>query len=670
MIKNTDKNTLIMLRTFVKSKWRNLFAFIIIALTCITLQKLFIPRFDIIVGNLIAGTNTNYIRKGSILSQPFISNKSGLSTIQVLFIKQDDSYPDDATVNWELLSTSDNDSLLVQGEIPVSSIQNGALYTISFNPIKNSYLKHYVLKFTSSLETDGIAIASSTIPQSDFYAYQTNNETQPGTIVFYTGYTAPDFNFLIIIRGLIFAIPLWIIFLFRERLLIFLEEKPLHFTVTTVIVLIGLFMIIFEPPLHMFDEPLHFSRVWEVSTGKLIPSATNGVISTRLPEYIQQTYNRIYRSINGTTQNPVQIFQMLVEPAGDETKLSDTNGLIATYSFLAYLVPALFVRVGIWLGISALGLTYLARVANLIQFASLTYWALKQANVGRQTIAAMALLGLVVTQGAAINVDSLMMGGSFLFLATVFNLIWPKDESSIITRKEILPLVFGAFCILISKHIYIPILSLVILIPVSKFGTLKNKWKWIFVSLLVAGVFAILLQIIVTPGKDPRIDTSSINPTEQLKFIIHSPIGWLKIFSLAMINNSFDYYHQFNLLNGTHTPIGIIAILQFAGVLWFSWSENNILQEKITKWHRIYFLLLIIITCMFVALPLYLYWTPVGASGIVGIQGRYFVPVMILALIVFRPKLTYNGKYIRAKLLITMTLLLLVQMWMIYQFFY
>jgi uncharacterized membrane protein len=449
-----------------------------------------------------------------------------------------------------------------------------------------------------------------------------------------------------------------------------LEEKPLHFTVTTVIVLIGLFMVIFQPPLHMFDEPEHFRRVWEVSTGKLIPSTNNGVRSTRLPEYIQNTYNRIYRSISGTTQNPVQIFQMLVEPAGDETKLSDNNGLIATYSFLAYLVPALFVRVGIWLGISALGLTYLARVANLIQFASLTYWALKQANIGKQAIAAMALLGLIVTQGVAINVDSLLVGGSFLFLASAFNLIWPKDESSIITRKEILPLVIGAICILISKHIYIPILSLIILIPVSKFGTLKNKWKWIFVSLLAAGVFSILLQIIITPGNDPRIDTSSINPTEQLKFIIHSPIAWLRAFSLTMINNSFDYYNQFNLLNGTHTSIGVFGIIQFAGVLLFSWSENEILQVKITSWHRIYSFFIIIITSMFVTLPLYLYWTPIGASGINGLQGRYFLPVMILALIVFRPKLTYNGKYIRAKLLITMTLLLLVQMWMIYQLFY
>jgi uncharacterized membrane protein len=199
---------------------------------------------------------------------------------------------------------------------------------------------------------------------------------------------------------------------------------------------------------------------------------------------------------------------------------------------------------------------------------------------------------------------------------------------------------------------------------------MKNKWKWIFVSLLAAGVFAILLQIIITPGNDPRIDTSSINPTEQLKFIIHSPVGWLKVFSLAMIYNGFDYYNQFNLLNGTHTSIGVFGIVQFAGVLLFSWSENNILQEKITRWHRLYSLFIIIITCMFVTLPLYLYWSPVGAPGIAGLQGRYFLPVMILSLIVFRPNLIYIGKYIRVKLLLTMTLLLVVQMWMIYQFFY
>jgi uncharacterized membrane protein len=651
-----------------KNKWLNSFALIIIALTCIAFQKIFIPKFDLVAGNLISGNSTNYIREGNVLSQPFISNKNGMSTIQVFFIKQDSLYPDDAVIDWKVLSIMDN-TPVAQGEILVNSIRDKTFYVINFIPIKNSYLKPYVLKLSSSMEIDGIAIASSSIFQSDSLAYQINNKVQQGTIVFYTGYASPDFNLLIIFRGLIFAIPLWIVFLFREEMLVSLEKRPLHYTVTTVVVLVGLFMVIFQPPLHMFDEPEHFRRVWEVSTGKLIPSSTDGIFSTRLPVYIQQTYNRIYRSVGDTTQNPVQIYQMLLEPAGDETLLS-SNGLISTYSFFAYLVPAFFVRLGIWLGISALGLTYLARVANLIQFAFLTYWSLKQASIGGQTIAAMALMSLVLTQGMAINIDSLMIGGTFLFMTSAFNLIWPKDESLIITGKEIAPIVFGAICILVSKHIYLPIISLIILIPSSKFGTLKNKWKWIFLSLLTVGVLSVFLQILVMPGNDPRIDTSSINPAEQLKFILNSPLSWLRVFSLTMINNGFDYYNQFNLLNGTNKSIGIFAIFQFTGVLFFSWSEKNVLQNKITIWHQIYSFFIIFITSMFIALPLYLYWTPVGASGVNGLQGRYFLPVIILALVVFRPKLTYNGKYIRAKLLIIMTSLLLIQMWMIYQYFY
>lgn len=657
-----------MLRMLGKPKWINFFIFILITVTCILFQKIFISKFDLIAGNLISGTNTIYLKKGVVISQPFIANKTGLSRIDVLFTKQDNLYPGDATIDWKLLSMSQDNSLVAQGKVPVASIQNGAFYSLTFAPVKNSFLNRYVLVLSSPLEMDGIAISSSTIPQSKFYAYQTNNKPESGTIVFYTGYAALNFNLLIFIRGILFALPIWITFLYRRSVLIYIEQKPLHVTATTVILFTGFLMIILQPPLHMFDEPEHFRRVWEVSTGKLVPSATDGQFTTALPEYIQYTYNRIYRSISGTTQNPVQILQMLLEPAGDEKQISN-NGLISTYSFLAYVMPAVFVRIGIWLGSSALGLIYLARIANLIQFSILTYLAIKHARIGKQTIATTALLGLVITQGSAINVDSLLMGGSFLFFASVFNLIYLEDISPI-TKKEIIPLVLGTLCILISKHIYIPIILLVLLIPYSKFGTLKNKWKWVIIYLLAAGLFSVFLQVLVTPGNDPRIDTSNINPIEQLKFILISPISWLRVFFSTMINNGYNYYQQFNLLNGTNQSIGIFGLIQLVATLFFSWSEKDQMQDKITSWHRIFSCFIIIITGMFIALPLYLYWTPIGAEVISGLQGRYFLPIILFALITFRPNFVYHGKYIKLKLLFIMTFLLIYQIWMICQFFY
>jgi len=345
--------------------------------------------------------------------------------------------------------------------------------------------------------------------------------------------------------------------------------------------------------------------------------------------------------------------------------------MASAYSFLAYLLPALFVRIGIWLGSSALGLMALARLANLVQFVFLTGWALKQAQVGKNAIAVMAMLGLVVTQGTSINVDSLMVGGSFLFLASVFNLAYSDQQNIPMRFKDVLPLLIGSLCILISKHIYIPILALVMIIPVARFGTTRKKVTWIGVYWLVAGLIALVLQTFVTPGKDPRIDYSHINLMEQLRYILSSPMNWLRVFANAIFTQSFIFYNQFNMLNGTETSLGVFGLVQSVAVLLFAWSGSDDVNQKMKTWHKWLILLVMIAASMFVMVSLYLFWTPVGDPNIVGLQGRYFIPIITLGLITFRPAFIDLKKVMRPlELILVMGFLLFVQMWIAVQLFY
>jgi uncharacterized membrane protein len=56
---------------------------------------------------------------------------------------------------------------------------------------------------------------------------------------------------------------------------------------------------------------------------------------------------------------------------------------------------------------------------------------------------------------------------------------------------------------------------------------------------------------------------------------------------------------------------------------------------SITASARIFALLLALLVCLGVSASQYIVWTPVGATHVEGIQGRYFLPVALILLLPF-----------------------------------
>lgn len=643
---------------------------VVITLGVVTIYLLIVPSTDWVAGNLFTDSSVPLLQR-TVLEQPFISNKDNLFAVRVKFIKGAKAYPDDAILYWKLLSPENAETLVAKGNIPLNALVSDKTYTIKFPPIEDSFFHRYIFQVRNRSGLDKISVISSANSQTRNLSYELNGKKSTGTLFFVTGYAAPKVNAELIIRCLLISIPIWLLFVFRKRWLPILDRIPLHWAVTGVLVLFGLCMLVLQPPVHMYDELEHFRRVWEVSTGKLSPTATDGVFSTRLPEYIQQTLDRIVLIYPGeSTQNPTQLLQMLLEIPGDEAIRTEKAVLTTTYSFFPYLVPAAFVRIGILLKSSALGLIYIARLAVLLQFSLLVFFALKWANIGKYTLAVIILLGLVVTQGVAINVDYMMLGGSFLFFATIFNLIWPQDPAAKITGREILLLLIGTFCILVSKHVYLPIVALVILIPTTKFASIRQKWMWILIYLFLIGILAVFFQYLTMPGRDPRIDApQDVSLVDQIDFLLQDPFNWPRVYFQTLLENGFSLYSQVMILNVAQN-LGLLGLFQFICVLWFAWSASEPQREKVPGSHLVVILLILVLSTMFVMLPLYLVWSQVGSPTVNGLQGRYFIPVIALALIAFRPRVVYTGTFKPASLVLTMSFLLLFQSWMVLRFFY
>lgn len=652
-----------------KDWWIDLLVFIAILLGCVIGNEIFIPKTNWIAGNDHEGASSPSIVLGSSIAQPFTALKNNLSSIKVIFLKQDTPYPENGTINWVLVEEKPSISIIAAGSITVGEIENGKEYFISFPAIRDSSFKNYKIIFMTSSLPEGISLSTSLHSQSTPLAYQINENNQDGTLKFFLGYLKPDYSLKTFLGELAIAFLLWLIYLFRTPICQFINSIPMFEVVLIIITVFGLLFLIIEPPLKMFDEPEHFRRIWEISQGNLSVSTIDGVVANRLPEYIQVTFDRISRSIVGTSQNPVQLLWMLFEPAGDANQLSKQVGLTSSYSFFAYLFPALFVKLGVSLGSSALGLIYLARLANLVLYLILVTWAIRVARIGKYTIAAMATTSLILTQGVAIGVDSLLFAGSFLFFSSVINVAYSNvDERP--NALEIAGIIVGAFCILASKHVYIPLLGLILLIPPKKFGSARNKIIISAIFFIAAAVFTIYLQSLITIGSDPRIDYSNINFTEQLNFVLNHPIAALGIFLNTLFKNAPDYIDQYQLLNSTYQNIGILGLVQIISVLFFSWVESRDFWGKTTIFDNAVVVLIVILSLIMILLPLYLTWTPIGAPIVQGVQGRYFAPIITLCLLYFKPPLRGREVLYTNSFLFVSAFILIGYLWITLSFFY
>lgn len=645
----------------------NTIVFILIFTTCIFLYCHLVPEYHWTTVNALRTSETPFITQKISIVQPFIVPWGHFSAVRVLLYNKGSSYAENSILDLTLYDAFG--TVITSIKIPATSIINGQFITLQFPEISASRLQHYYLQVSTVNLTEGITIASSSQAQSSDLAYFLNGKGKSGTLSFDMRFSKPGINGQVLFIILLVSGLLWFIFLACKSIIAFLNRTPLFVTVSSLVFIFGLAFLIVEPPLQMFDEPEHFRRVWEVSTGKLTSTTLNNVLVVYLPENIQKTFDRISRSFSGSNQNPIQLFEMLLEKPGDPGQLSLYPGQTTAYSFYAYLLPALFVKLTSPM-VSALGLTYVARLASLLEYTILTVWALKNARRGKYAIAVVAILPFVLSVGIAINVDVLLFGGSFLYLSSVVNIAYPLENTEFPSWSEILGVIVGAFCILISKHVYYPLLALVLLIPRSRFGGRSQKLLTVAIFWLVTLLFAASLQASMPPTSDLRIDMTNINSNLQIDFLLANPINVIKVILNTLILYGPDYANQFMELTLTDHKLEIFGLIQVVLVLGFAWMESGDFFKKIRLPDYLLFLAVILMTVVTIMAPLYLRWTPVGSPIVMGIQGRYFVPAFTLFLLFIKLPLKCHLKNGPSLFFAAMTILLLYFLGSTILFFY
>ncbi len=408
-----------------------------------------------------------------------------------------------------------------------------------------------------------------------------------------------------------------------------------------IFLIVGVLFTFLTPPFLSPDEGSHFKRTYMISKGHLYPTTKNEKLGDYFPKEMRD-YIADSDKFMGNRDDKYSYDKFVWDQV---RTMSYDPKVFLFYSTvkvppIAYFVPAsgmVFSKVIAKIlrleDVTYTYMLYFARLFSLFFSAFILYWAIKITPCLKKTMFTVALIPMATFLCSMLSYDNLVIPISLLAAAIILDLIF-NEKTEKITWKQITILSIIGIILLNVKVVYFLIFLLMFFVPKKKYGNGKTKdviktWA-IALGAILGGTLLLKLPyflINAKPKEDPLF-------YKQLAFILSHPIKYIQI----LVNNIIT--QRGSLLIGlvgalglidTYLPISMIGLFLLYLPI-FAFIENS--QEKIQISFKMKILLLVHIVFSIIGIFTYMYldWTTntkiVGGPDILGVQGRYFLPLV------------------------------------------
>lgn len=402
------------------------------------------------------------------------------------------------------------------------------------------------------------------------------------------------------------------------------------------------------PPLWGYDETTHFNRVYQISRGNILPDKNNGVYGGYVPANLKNLDD--YAVGDLVDDNTSILGRRDIDDMAAYNKLTSgkfSNVQVSayptsSYSPVAYIGPVAGLMVSRIFNTSIGTSITLARLASLAIYVLVVWAALKATrNLKlKWAIFIVALLPSSVSLAATINADSTIIALSLLLIALFFRLT--KNGNSEYHGWLTWAFIIPAILIPAIKPNYVLLSMGILALPDRLLGNTKNSGRIIKAATALGSVFVALLWTYATKPTaqapiSQRADGVNVVFTNQLTLLLHNPLHVIHMLVVSLVVNMNDYIQSlFGKINWNYVdvPMLIIIILALGFVLAAVYAQEGL--DKLSKGAGLFFVL----TCLCAVSifgVFYLTFTPATSPTIQGVQGRYFIPLMVpIAITMFR----------------------------------
>ena len=542
---------------------------------------------------------------------------------------------------------------------------------------------NYIIRIFTQYETqeDRLALWKSETTVDGFENITENGTEAEGTLAlqYITKYVTRGMWKYYIALAVIFTL-----FLVAMYLLIFVKKAKITTVFVAFSLVIGFVFSIYTPLKGSPDEYVHITTAYHKSNEILgIKDSYNYADGTLLMRGCDAGNYSEPAKYNAFEIQ--QIYEGVFSKAGDKTELIPVKARIHDTSFgPLFWAQAVGITLARLMGLGFVSMVIMGRLANLLLYTVLVWLAVKIMPIHKNTLAVLALTPVPLQLAGSFTYDTLVVALCFLFTAVVFSCTYAKEK---MTVKEVLLLAVLAAFIAPCKIVYITIIGLIFIIPLSKFKNFKTAVVSFAVVIGCAAVMwistnanLVFTMLGITPqplfsmtayaqtsqtddilliAEETETAQTAIEEQTEIQYNIYTDIapngdnrnyfgiGYILrhipqtiklVFNTVQENGELYIRQIFGGILGEVivSPVKInwlytIAVMFIVFLSVLKKRDEPLQYKGVRKWWA---LLLALAACGLFCFAC-ITWTPINYTTVFGIQGRYFYPVLPLIVLFF-----------------------------------
>jgi uncharacterized membrane protein len=416
----------------------------------------------------------------------------------------------------------------------------------------------------------------------------------------------------------------------------------------------GLSFIFTIPPFQVPDEASHMFRAYQFTKLEMrveeknnvygnfrAPSKDNIVWGTYLPSNLDSVQMKfVYLKFQPQNKTKKKAILDACSIKLEQEKQKFTEMTASAYSFFSYIPQIPAIIIGRIVNLNVIPLLYLGRIFALAFYIFCVWYSIKIIPFGKYISLIVGLMPMSLSLAGSYSGDCVII--SFAFLAVALSMYFITQDEINLKNKKLISLLIVISLLGVLKPSYFPFVFIIFLLPKRAF---LHKREYYFTLLI-----AFATSIIFVLGWRYLSNINQVhNPAFEVKEILETPAYQLnRIMSDPLI--VFDIFYQTFTVKGEFYYRSLIGVLGYL---------DTFLPFKM---YKLYYLLLIIVALfdfnklfqlsifqrgLIFCLSIGMFLATILAMFIIdgaeskdrlvteGVQGRYFIPPLILFLFTF-----------------------------------
>jgi len=372
---------------------------------------------------------------------------------------------------------------------------------------------------------------------------------------------------------------------------------------------IGILYIALTPPFQVPDEWSHYVRAEAIAQGHLQPRMTWQGDCASFPSGVERFVRTIYRTDVPFHPADVRQAMSIRRDAPGRSELCFSSW----YTPMPYLPQVTIAFIAQFANVRPLVTFYAGRLATLAFVILLLLAAMRIAPEHRNVIAAIALLPMTMYEVASWSADAPTFAVAVLLTAVLLR----RDDGPGVAASSVL-----SFALALCKPVYFLI---------SLLAIATRRWRLIVPVLFAAAIGVAIASSVATQARYNARYGLHVDAREQMQCIVHDPAHFARVLGADVRDHSTLYVEQLvgRLgMNSLKMPVWLIVLEVMLLVLIATAAA------PVSFAYRLLAFAISIGTIAGILLSQYLIWSVVCGPNIEGVQGRYFLPIALVASVI------------------------------------